>query len=217
MTRARVLITIVLAAALGALVTGCNLITPIAYAIHGPEKINPVYTLPETRTTVVFVDDPSSKIAQRRLRYAIADTTTQELLSKRVLTDMLEPRGIIAAASKEDHENRMSITELGRSVDAGVVIYALVTSYSLSPGAGTYLPTAEMRVKIMDATSGERLWPTNEFGHLLSVQIPQLPGQTPTSAADRLKVEQQLAYRAGKGLAQLFYRHEITETVLNNR
>jgi len=216
MTRNHALL-IVLASSIGALASGCNIIAPIAYAIHGPEKINPVYTLPEARTTVVFVDDPSSKIAQRRLRYAIADTATQDLLAKRVLTDMLEPRGIIAAASKEHHDDRMSITELGRSVDADIVVYALVTNYSLSPGAGTYLPTAELRVKIMDVASGQRLWPNDEFGHLLSVQIPQLPGQTPASAADRLAVERRLAIRAGTGLAQLFYRHEITETVLNNR
>lgn len=200
-----------------ALGAGCNIIAPIAYAIHGPQKINPVHTLPKDRTTVIFVDDPSSKVAQRRLRYTMANTATNDLLEKRVLTDMLEPRGIIGAAVKEDHENRMSITELGRSVDAEVVIYALVTNYSLSPSSGTYLPTAELRVKVMDVASGERLWPDDEFGAPLSVQIPQRPGQSPTSAAERIEVEEQLAKRAGKGLAQLFYRHEITETVLNNR
>lgn len=197
--------------------SGCNVIAPVAYAIHGPEKINPVYTLPEGATYVVFVDDPSSKVAVRRLRYTISDTATHELLEKRVLTDMLEPRGIIGAASKEHHGDRMSISELGKSVGADFVIYALVTKYSLSPEAGSYLPQATLRVKVIDVAKGGRVWPEAEFGHPMEIQIPQIPGQSPLTSADRLGVEEQLALRAGKGLAQLFYRHEITETVLFNR
>jgi len=195
-------------------IPGCNIATPIAYAIHGPEKINPVYTLPEHATTVVFVDDPSSKIAQRRLRYAMADTATDQLLGKRVLTDMLEPRGIIAAATKESHSERMSITELGKSVGADIVIYAVVTNFSLTPETGSYIPQAFLRVKVIDVAQGKRVWPDSEFGHPIEVQIPQLPGLSPEGNAGQLAIEQKLAVRAGLGISQLFYRHEIGETVL---
>lgn len=205
------------AAAVIASIPGCNLVAPVAYAIHGPEKINPQYTLEENATTVVFVDDPSSKIAQRRLRYAMADTATDQLLEKRILTDMLEPRGIIAAATKDSHSQRMSISELGESVGADFVIYAVVTDFSLSPESGSYIPRASLRVKLIDVSKGRRVWPESEFGHPVEIQIPQLPGQTPQTSADQLGIEQQLAVRAGLGLSQLFYRHEITETVLNRR
>ncbi len=196
---------------------GCNLVAPVAYAIHGPEKINPVYTLPENAATVIFVDDPSSKITQRRLRYAMADSATHQLLEKRVLTDMLEPRGIISAAEKETHTSRMSITELGKSVNADIVIYAVITRFSLSPETGFYVPQASLRVKVMDVATGKRVWPDSEFGHHLEIQVPQLPGQSPTNSAGRLAIEQQLAQRTGLGIAQLFYRHEISESVLNRR
>ncbi|MDF1868912.1 MAG: hypothetical protein P1U30_00870 [Phycisphaerales bacterium] len=210
-TRALALITMLTC------IAGCNVVTPIAYAIHGPEKINPTYTLPEHATTVVFVDDPSSKIAQRRLRYAMADTATSQLLEKRVLTDMLEPRGIIAAATKDSHSKRMSITELGKSVGADIVIYAVVTNFSLSPETGSYIPQASLRVKVIDVAEGKRVWPDTEFGFPLEVQIPQLPGLSPDGNAGQLAIEQQLANRAGLGISQLFYRHEIGETVLNRR
>ncbi|MEQ9205827.1 MAG: hypothetical protein RLN78_00505 [Phycisphaerales bacterium] len=210
-TRALALITML------SCIAGCNVVTPIAYAIHGPEKINPSYTLPEHATTVVFVDDPSSKIAQRRLRYAMADTATSQLLEKRVLTDMLEPRGIIAAATKDSHSKRMSITELGKSVGADIVIYAVVTNFSLSPETGSYIPQASLRVKVIDVAEGKRVWPDTEFGFPLEVQIPQLPGLSPDGNAGQLAIEQQLANRAGLGISQLFYRHEIGETVLNRR
>ncbi len=196
---------------------GCNLAAPVAYAIHGPEKINPVFSLSENATTVIFVDDPSSKIAQRRLRYAMADTATDQLLEKRIVKDMLEPRGIISAASKDSHSSRMSISELGQSVGADYVIYAVITRFSLTPETGAYIPQASLRVKVIDVAQGKRVWPDSEFGHPLEIQVPQLPGQSPTGSTNRLAIEQQLAQRAGLGLSQLFYRHEISETVLNRR
>lgn len=213
----------VLAAALTAtlllcFMPGCNVLTPVAYAVHGPGKVEPVFTLDETKKTVVFVDDPSSRITQRRLRYTIADLATEELLAKRILTDMIDPRGILTAASNERHGEQMSITELGKSVGADIVIYAVVTDFSLSPETGAYLPRATMRVKVLDVASGERLWPADETGHMANIQIPQRPGTSPAAnTGERMEVERDLAARAGLGLAQLFYKHEITETVLFGR
>jgi len=196
---------------------GCNVITPVAYAIHGPGKVEPQFTLEENARTVVFVDDPSSRITQRRLRYAIAKRTTDELLQKRILVDMVDPRGILTAASNEQYGEQMSISELGESVDADIVIYAVVTDFSLSPEVGAYLPRATMRVKIIDTRDSSRVWPTDERGHSINVQIPQRPGTGPMSTGERVEIENELAQRAGLGLAQLFYKHEITETVLFRR
>jgi hypothetical protein len=197
---------------------GCNVVTPIAYAIHGPGKVEPVFTLTEDLKTVIFVDDPSSRITQRRLRYTIADRTTDELLNKRILVDMLNPRGILTAASNERYGQQMSISELGQSVGADIVIYAVVTDFSMSPETGSLIPSATLRVKIIDVAEGTRLWPSDETGHVVSIQMPQRPGTNPgSSTGAKLQLEQQLAARAGLGLAQLFYKHEITETVLYGR
>lgn len=199
------------------LIPGCNVVTPIAYAIHGPEKVMPAFNLEEHAKTVIFVDDPSSQITQRRLRYSIADRATKELLAKRVLVDMLDPRGILTAASNERHGDLMSISELGKSVGADVVIYAVITDFSMSPETGSYIPRTAMRVKIIDVATGKRIWPSNEKGYVLNIQIPQKPGSYPTTTGDKLEVEQSLAQRTGLGLAQLFYKHEIQETVLFRR
>ena len=197
--------------------SGCNVVTPIAYAIHGPEKVMPAFNLSEHAKTVIFVDDPSSQITQRRLRYTIADRATKELLAKRVLVDMLDPRGILTAASNERHGDLMSIAELGKSVGADIVIYAVITDFSMSPETGSYIPRTTMRIKIIDVATGERIWPSSEKGHLANIQIPQKPGSYPNTTGDKLEVQQQLAQRTGLGLAQLFYKHEIQETVLFNR
>ncbi len=216
-TLASISIAFVVAIILLVPMPGCNVVTPVAYAIHGPGKVEPQYTLEETARTVVFVDDPSSRITQRRLRYAIAKRTTDELLAKRILVDMVDPRGILTAATNEQYSKQMSISELGRAVDADIVIYAVVTDFSMTPEVGAYLPRATMRVKIIDTRESARVWPNDERGHVINVQIPQRPGSGPSSTGERVEIENELAERAGLGLAQLFYKHEITETVLFRR
>jgi hypothetical protein len=52
---------------------------------------------------------------------------------------------------------------------------------------------------------------------VINVQVPQRPGSGPSSTGERVEIENELADRAGLGLAQLFYKHEITETVLFRR
>lgn len=198
------------------MVPGCNVIAPVAYAIHGPEKVLPVLTLDPEKSTVIFIDDPSSKVAQRRLRYAMADLATRQLLEKRLLTDAIDSRTILNAATKERYGERMSITELGKSVGADIVIYAVVTSFTVARMENTFIPAASLRVKVIDVATGERVWPSSEAGHLVDIRIKQ---RADLSGSDGglIAIEQQLADRAGLGLAQLFYKHEVPDSVLNGR
>jgi hypothetical protein len=207
------------AAALGALsfaVPGCNIVAPIAYAIHGPGNVEPVATLDPEKTVVYFIDDPSSKLAQRRLRYTMADVASRKLLEKEVVTDVLDSRTILNAASKERQGDRMSISELGKAVGAETVIYAVVTNFSLSAEQGTFVPVASLRVKIIEVADGRRTWPDSEAGYLLEVRLAQRPSASGEDRG-RLAIETQLAEQTGLALAQLFYKHEITESALRGR
>ncbi len=198
-------------------IAGCNVITPVAYAIHGPEKVLALYEPDPEKSTVIFVDDPSSQLAQRRLRYQIADEASRRLMSKEVIPDMLDSRPILNAATKERYGERASITELGRGVGADVVIYAVVTDFSLSPQDGTFVPVANMRVKVIDTASGQRMWPDTEAGYLLDVRIQQRASLLNDGDNGRLAIQSELASRAGLGLAQMFYKHELPDSVLNGR
>lgn len=195
---------------------GCNIVTPVAYAIHGPDKVEPAFELDKQATTVVFVDDPASQVAQRRLRYTMADNATRTLLEKKIVADMLDSRTILNAATKERYGEPMSITELGKAVGADVVIYAVVSKFSMSPEQGTFVPTAQLRVKVIDVANGQRVWPASESGYLVDVRIKARPGVTGADNG-QMAIEQELADRAGLGLAQLFYKHELPDSVLNGR
>ena len=56
----------------GALAVGCNIVTPIVYAVSPPPKQPALYPL-EDRPTVVYVDDRRNLLSYRSLRRRIGD------------------------------------------------------------------------------------------------------------------------------------------------
>lgn len=193
--------------------SGCNIVAPVVFAVHGPEKVEPLFKLDAERTTVVFIDDPANKVSQRRLRSEIAEFAQETLLHRDLLDDMIDGRLIITAAGKDRYGKMQSITELGAAVSADVVIYALVTEFTLGESIGAYVPQCSMRVKLLDVKTNKRIWPNDPSGYSLRISFQQRPGEVPTNISDVVRAEEALAARAGLGLAQMFYKHEIQVSV----
>ena len=191
----------------------CNLATPIAYAIYGPGKVEARFELDPEASTVVFVDDPNSQVGRRRDRDIVAQTATQTLLSKGLVIDMVDPQAATLAATKERHGAALSITEIGAAVDADVIVYALLTEFTLSADGNAYNPSAVLRVKVLDRRTGGRIWPDDPRGSTVRIRPEFRPGELPQDQADLAEANADLASRAGLAIAQLFYKHEITESV----
>lgn len=198
-------------AAAGAMMAGCNIVTPIAYAIHGPPKIQAAHALDRNRSHVIIIDDPGNQASMRRLRSDMAQRAQQELLNRKVVTDMVDGRTVLAVLSNERHSEPMSIVEIGRAVDAEVVIYVLLTQFSLGQGVADFAPTAQMQIKVIDVESGARAWPDSRDGYPLVVRLGNQPGPVPTDTSGAIRAEQTLAQRAGLAIAQVFYKHEVTQ------
>ncbi len=197
---------------------GCNIVTPVFFAIHGPGKVKKVVSLDPELKHIIFVDDPSNKISSRRLRSTIVDTAQSILLQRETVVDMIDGRAAFAAVSKERYGEPLSIVEIGESVGADVVIYALLTEFSLGAEVGTFRPTAVMQVKILDVRSGQRMWPVGEKTYYpLRVNLPQKPGLAPSTTAEVYKAQQALAEQAGLALAQMFFNVEIPQSARRTR
>lgn len=190
--------------------TACNIVTPVAYAINGPGKIKKVTSLDPERSYVIFIDDPSSKVASRRLRAEIANTAQETLLKKGIVTNMIDGRSTFAVATGERYGERLSIQEIGQSVGADVVIYALLTNFTLGEDVGTYRPMASLQVKLIDSKTGDRIWPPEQGAmYPLRVNMPQKPGMVPATASEMQKAQQELAEYTGVALAQMFFDVEV--------
>ncbi len=205
-----------LAAPLGAIalvaatlaLAGCNILAPAFYVIHGPEKVRKLHELDPNRPTVVFVDDRANRIPRRALRGTIARSAEETLLQRRVLRNVVASSSAVQAVSADRYGSPMPIDEIGRAVEAEVIIYATVDAFTLSPDGSTVEPSAQIRVKVIDATSGQRLWPEDRNGQAVTIRIPQRPGYAPSTRAEAGQLEEELAARIGVGLAQIFYDHE---------
>jgi len=201
----------VLVAALVVL-AGCNITGPIFYAVHGPDKVDPVYDLDPDTPTLILVDDPASTVGQRRLRAEIAATATDILLQKGVNTNMIDPRPALTLATERVDGEPMSITEIGKAVNADIVVYALLTEFTTSADGTSNLPSAAFRVKILDTRTGQRLWPDEVRGLPVSLRPKYGAGDFLSDPSARAKAESDLADRCGLAIAQLFYRHELPDS-----
>lgn len=205
MTRA-LLIPALLVAALA--LAGCNVVGAAFYVVHGPEKVRKEFDLDKARPTVVFVDDLNSVLPRRALRQTLADQVQNELLARKVLTDMVDARSAFNAAVREKPDQPMRIVDLGRAVQADVVIYIAVEGFTLSEDGQSFAPAASLRVMVTDAAADKRIWPSEPEGRQLLVRMPLTPGDVPRTQSALIDAENRLAQYAGSAVAQLFYTVE---------
>ncbi|GJM18271.1 MAG: hypothetical protein DHS20C14_04840 [Phycisphaeraceae bacterium] len=206
--------TLLAALACGALITqpACNVIGPVFYAVHGPEKILPEYELDPNAATVILVDDPGSTVGVRRLRAEIASAATTVLLNKGLVTDMIEPRSALALASQPVDGKPLSITEIGQAVEADVVIYVLLTEFTLSADGASALQSASANVKVIDIREGRRVFPEDPTGASVRLRPEYRAADVANDPNRTVELEQQLANRFGLAIAQMFYKHESLDS-----
>lgn len=190
---------------------GCNIVGPAVYFAVGPDKIKPVYTLDPAKTTVVFLDDRSSRIPSRATRELIGQTAEEELLNKGVVKDMVQSRRIQAVVARERYGKPLGIAQVGRAVEADVVIYCWVDEFTFSTDGQSFAPGATLRVKVVDAHTKERLFPAPEIPdgwHILRISPPTQQGSAPATTSERAEAERNLARWVGREIAGMFYERD---------
>jgi hypothetical protein len=210
---ARTLMAAALAGALAAL-PGCNIIAPIAAVAQGPGEVEAVFELDPSRKTVIFVDDPANKIAQRRTRATIGEACQQALMRKKKVRaeNMIDTRSAIAAAANGD--GTLAVTEIGEAVGAEIIVYALVTRFEMSGDGADFDPTAEVEVKVFDVTTHSRVWPPpGDPGYRSRFSGSGPNRYMPTTRTDQLRAQNELAMITGEGLSQLFYDVERPQSL----
>ena len=198
------------------LACGCNIISPIIYALEGPPKNPAVADLEKGRSTVVFVDDRNSRLPKRALRTEIAQVAEQTLLKRGLIAEgnMIAGASALRAAAGESDDEPMTIVDIGRAVGAEVIVYAEVVAFTLTRDGVSMAPAARLQVKIFDTVANERTWPEGEAGYPLVIRMPETQGQVfGMSLAERSAAERGLAQTVGLRLAQLFYTTERTSAL----
>ena len=197
--------------ALAAGIAGCNIVVPVAYVLEGPGKIPAEFNLRQTNTAV-FIDDSENKLPRTSLRGIVGVEITQLLIDNKVMpasmfVDARDMIGLVRAI--ETNGRRASIERIGREAGVEQVIYVKIEGFALTLDGVTPRPTAVSSVKVLDLAAGTRVYPVdNKKGRETVGQLREVdPSQFDAFAKMRI-IEDQLAVRLGKNVAQLFYEHD---------
>jgi len=209
---ARGLAAAALGVTFGAL-SGCNYIGAAYVLVKGPEKTPAAHTLEKDRPTVIFVDDRANVLARRSLRTQIAKSAQDTLLKEGVLTNVIDTSAAMQVAQREAAGEPLAISELGKAVQAEVVVYVVVDSFTLSTDGQTFTPTAKAHVKVIDVTSRARTWPEKKEGHPVNVTLKLASGDVPKTTTQQLKALDALAEKTGVEIAEVFYDSLTHESI----
>ncbi len=205
-----------LASAVGVLAAaGCNIVTPVAYAIEGPGQIDAEYTLPKKKT-VIFVDDPRNILPRTALRTAIGDAISFDLMERGHLDSTVASRDAIAVArsgSAGNAQKLMTVESVGKALDCAQVIHIQPTVFDLSGRTDDrgIRPTAIVQVKVLDLELRVRTYPAADSmpdGREVTAIIREESSDGLRTRAGRTQIEDQLARKIALEVAQLFYQHD---------
>ncbi len=185
---------------------GCNIVGPAAYIVEGPPTVSALYKLPKDSKVVVFVDDRRNVMPRLRLRSMLGDTATQTLLNEKLVAAAVDSNAAYRVATAEDYGTPMPIDEVGRQVDAEIVIYAEPTQFVLFD-RGLPRPYCTMNVRVVDSRTGAKLWPMDAPSYQLRAAMSERT-ESHYRARDGELIQEELATLAGLRLAQIFYEHE---------
>ncbi len=208
-TRARAM---VIAASVATFLSACNILGPAVYMIKGQPKAPAMYVL-EDKPTVVFVDDRNNAIPinSSRVRRAIADNVTKQLMSRKLILMTISPRDVMALSRNQDREGKlMSMGALGETVGAEQLIYIEMLSYRGSPDNVTPRPSAACRLKVIDIVNKTRLFPgpdADKNWQEIIVQAAPVSPELYRSSAGRREIEQMLSAAIADKVTELFYKH----------
>ncbi|MEY2796303.1 MAG: hypothetical protein RIR10_2019 [Planctomycetota bacterium] len=194
---------------------GCNIVTPVAYAIEGPGQIDAEYTLPKKKT-VIFVDDPRNILPRTALRTAIGDAVSFDLMERGHLESTVASRDAIAVArsgSAGNAQKLMTVEAVGKALDCAQVIHIQPTVFDLTGRTDDrgIRPTAIVQVKVLDLEMRVRTYPAAESmpdGREVTAIIREESSDGLRTRAGRTQIEDQLARKIALEVAQLFYQHE---------
>ena len=145
---------------------GCQPAAFVAQVFTPPADVPAAYKLPD-RPTVVFVDDREHKLPTLAVQSLLAGRIGDDFVEHRVVTQVISSSAINDLRHQHGDFDDWAIDRIGSSVGAQQVVYVLIEQFQMTDADGAHRPTAVVRVKVVDATNGQRLFPAaDRFGHL---------------------------------------------------
>ena len=197
---------------------GCETIGFVA-SVFDDEDIPALYE-PTDRPTLVLVEDaPQPVLDQPDLADLIAGRVGQILATQNVIAQTIPPGTVAELRARtpdfDTDPKRWNIAHIGREVGAEQVIYISLQEFGLTEEGVIFRPRAVARVKLVDANSGSRLFPSSQdqygsSGHPIVTQrnYGSMDGANQTTFTI---LARRLAEDLAQDIAKVFYAHPKPE------
>jgi len=122
---------------------------------------------------LVLVDQPAWLDTQANLRHYLTKAIRQNIMLKTKLTpeNLISYDKVVEFRSSEPNFSSMSAVEIGRAMDANMVLLVLIENYNLDtvPQSSYLFGNLDSRAILYDVQSGEKLWPKEEASKSIRV------------------------------------------------
>ncbi len=122
---------------------------------------------------LVLVDQPAWLDSQANLRYYLTKAIRQNIMVKTKLTpeNLISYDKLVEFRSSEPDFSSMSPVEIGKAMDANMVLLVLIENYNLDtvPESTYLMGNLDTRVILYDVQAGEKLWPKEEVSRSIKV------------------------------------------------
>ena len=193
-------------------VPGCALFGALFYKVHGPTPV-PAKYVPKKEPTLVLVENyrhPASVRldAERLGRYIVEEFEGREI------APTIDPALLEELRARPDAKT-MSQSAIGRALGAKQVLYVDLTSFNVEEALGSEAikGKAEATLKLVDATTGDTLWPDAvTTGYPVALETPYVRvGEDTNEMRLREQMCRQLANQIGKLFRKWSPEYESTE------
>jgi hypothetical protein len=188
---------------------GCNMLGAAAYKIAGEPDVPAEFELPKKPTVVMVENFANADLAAADAEF-IAQRVQERLMAKDVVPvvraeKIIELRGKGMSAFK-----KMTVKDVAKAVEAEQVLYVSFEAGGIGAigGGSTLQGRTAVKVKVIDAVTGNTLWPQNiTDGRSVAFETSPTDG-TSTSPKDlRYKLYDGLAAR----VVRLFHKFKPSE------
>ncbi len=113
-------------------------------------------------------------------------------------------------ATIETSDRRVSIERIAREAGVEQIVYVEVKGFALTLDGFTPRPTAVANIKVLDVAANTKVFPGggNPGGREVVAQVREVDPSNYESFAKRRRVEDDLAFKMGVTVAELFYEHQ---------
>jgi hypothetical protein len=189
--------------------SGCAYVSGLVYLFSPEDKLPAEYKVPEKTKVAILVDDYMSPLGTLDLKKSLASTVAAQLVAaKAVLPEnMIETDKVFDVPSDSADGKKLSIQHIGREVGADYVIYINIIDFSMQsdPDNPLIQPKSRAYVKVIEVSSGERIWPIDVAGYPIEGK-EHMQGEM-AEDADKNEWSQKLIDKLALAAAELFYDH----------